>query len=99
MRCPKEEHRDLSPQLVCRFAPLSQGSHWVTAIPTLGLALGDLVRPDAHPLAAVVGQTGRALVLVRLSGPAGPERVAAGVVSEDAVQARTVRRRNGRLCR
>ena len=68
-------------------------------MPTFSLALGHLVGPDADPLAAVVRQARRTLVLVGLPGPARPERVAAGVVSEDAVQTRAVRRRDRRLCR
>ena len=62
------------------------------------LAALDLVGPDADPLLLVIGQTRRTLVLVGLSGPAGPERVALGLVGEDAVLARTVGRRDGRLC-
>ena len=56
------------------------------------LAALDLVGPDAYPLLLVVGQTRRALVLVGLSGPAGPERVTLGLVGEDAVLARAVGR-------
>lgn len=66
---------------------------------TLGLALGHLVRPHADALLAVIGQTGRALVAVGLSRPAGPEGVAAGLVGEDAVQAGAVGCRDGSLCK
>lgn len=56
------------------------------------------IGPDADSLLVVVGQTWRTLVLGGLAVPARVEDATVGVVGEEAVEARTVRRRDGWLC-
>lgn len=66
-------------------------------IGTFVSAFGHLVGPHAHPSLTIVGQSGAALIAGRFAVPAVPEDVALLLVGEDAVEARAMRRADGRL--